>query len=176
MGTIAELTPNKNIAFALDVFGTARDTAIGTLYCVIGDGEQRELLQSVSQARGIEHNVIFAGYQTDAARLLSAFDIFFLPSMKEGLPYVLLEAGLAGVPVIASKVGGIPDLIEDGVSGLLIDPKNGSVAAASLAQLAMSLHDREKFAIALRKRIEADFSLYSMIGMTSEIYLTQTNK
>ncbi len=176
VGTIAELTPNKNIAFALDAFARTKASEPQTCYCIIGDGEERERLQSATAALAIEPDVIFARYVPDASRLLSAFDIFFLPSMKEGLPYVLLEAGLAGVPVIASNVGGIPDLIEDGVSGVLIDPKNSAEAAASLAQLAMNLHDREKCAVALRKHVEADFCLVSMLKMTSEIYLTQTNK
>src|SRR6185437_7035984 len=90
----------------------------------IGDGEEKESLGSLIKEQGLEKNLFLAGYLEHASEYLKAFSAFVLPSIKEGLPYTILEAGQAGLPVIATPVGGIPEIVEDMRSGILVQAKN----------------------------------------------------
>jgi glycosyltransferase involved in cell wall biosynthesis len=95
------------------------------------EGAYRALLEREADELGMRERVLFTGYRADAASLLRAFDVFALPSTTEGLPLVLLEAMAAGVPVVATPVGGVPELVTDGETGLLVPP--GDVAALETA-------------------------------------------
>lgn len=106
IGTIAELTKNKGLADGIKAFSHLRQQKVADRYVIIGDGELRNTL-------GTEEGVQFAGFLPDARSYLRAFDVFLLPSLKEGLPYVVLEAQMAGVPVVATNVGGIPDVVPE---------------------------------------------------------------
>lgn len=121
--SIGELHPNKNILKALEAiaeYNKARTRRI--FYTIIGSGEQREVLEQQSARLGISSQVKFKGFLPEASRYLKAFHVFFLPSQKEGVPYVLLEAQAAGLPIVATKVGGIPE-IHHAHMGRLVDPQ-----------------------------------------------------
>ena len=106
----------------------------------------------------------------DAERFLPGFDIFLLTSLKEGLPYTILEAGLAGLPVIASNVGGIPEIITNDVSGILVEAGNIDQIAKSLKNLVLEPQKRDPLGTNLKQKVEKDFSLHKMISETEEIY------
>lgn len=146
VGTIAELTANKNISLALKAVAKVREKGIPIFYCIVGDGEERYALQDEAQELGIWDYVKFLGFLADAPRHMKAFDIFLLPSKKEGMPYVLLEALSAQVPIIASGVGGIPEIVHNGENGLLC--KSGDVEgfATAIEKLATDQQLRAKFA------------------------------
>ncbi len=149
VGTIAELHKNKGLEYLPP----------GTL--VVGAGEERFKL---------EKKLKLIGHIPEAARLLKAFDIFVLPSIKEGLPYVLLEAGLAGLPTVATRVGGIPEIIDDGLTGLLVEPKNPLALSQAIDQLA---HDREsskRLGDTLEQKIKQEFSTVQMVKQTLTVY------
>lgn len=110
IGSIGELTKNKGFDTGLRAFAQARAIEPQLFYCIIGDGEDRPLLESLADELRIREHVRFCGTIDNASGYLSAFDLFFLPSRKEGLPYVMLEAHAAGLPVIASSVGGMPEI------------------------------------------------------------------
>jgi glycosyltransferase involved in cell wall biosynthesis len=97
-------------------------------------------LEQLAERLGISARTKFAGYRFDATALMSAMDIFVLPSVRDAAPVVLLEAGLAGLPVIASRAGGIPEYIRDGETGLLFPPGDAEALAEKLVTL---LKDRE---------------------------------
>lgn len=102
--TIAELTANKGIRYAIDAIAELKTRGIAVDYFVIGDGEERSLLEHRAQERGVSDCVHFFGFKENAASYLNAFDVFLLPSIKEGMPYVLLEAAAAGLPVVGTDV------------------------------------------------------------------------
>lgn len=106
----------------------------------------------------------------DAAKFLHAFDVFVLPSVKEGLPYVILEAGLAGLPVVATCVGGVPEIIDDGESGLLVEPKNPAALAEKIKFLLGNPSERQQLGQNLRKKVLAEFSTSSMVTQTISLY------
>ncbi len=166
IGTIAELTKNKGLRYAIEAMRAIPNAR----YVVIGEGEERRALAEAARAQNLYGRVFFAGHIPDAARLLKAFTVFLLPSLKEGLPYVLLEAGLAGLPVIASAVGGIPELITDGESGLLVSPKNPTQLAEKLQDILEDEKKQAALGAALQKTVTTHYSLEHMREETLALY------
>lgn len=110
IGSIGELTRNKGFDIGMRAFQKALATEPGLFYCIVGDGEDRSKLETLAHELGISSRVRFCGALENASSYLSAFDVFLIPSRKEGLPYVFLEAHAAGLPIVASEVGGIPEI------------------------------------------------------------------
>ncbi len=166
VGTIAELHNNKGLTYLIEA---AKDISDAT-FVVIGTGEEEDALRALVQKTNLGARFFFTGYIPNAARLISGFDIFVLPSLKEGLPYVLLEAGAQGVPVVASNVGGIPEIIEDGKSGLLVSAKKPSELKTAIGELLKDEEKRWLFSAALKTKIAEEFSLKGMIQKTVAVY------
>lgn len=169
IGTIAELHRNKGLDIALKGFSGAYKYTDAKLI-IIGEGEERESLTKLANELGLEEQVSFLGFKDGASKLLRAFDIFILPSRKEGLPYSLLEAGLASLPVITTKVGGIPEIIKDGETGLLIPPENPDALAKALLKL-KDLNLRKQFGHNLQRYVKENFSNEKMLEATLKLYL-----
>jgi glycosyltransferase involved in cell wall biosynthesis len=166
IGSIAELTANKGLSYGIDAMKNIADA----LYIIIGSGEEKEALERKIAENGLQERVFFAGFVKDASRLLKAFDVFLLPSRKEGLPYVILEAGYAEVPVVSTFVGGIPEVLEDSITGykiLAADP--ASISEKVNAVLADPLAARS-VSSALKAAVSSAFSLDSMIKSTEKVY------
>ena len=170
VGAVGELVWNKGYHVLLRAIGVLKRRGINAYVCIAGDGEERKFIETLIQEEDIEDRVHLAGFVQDAYKILKAFDIFVLPSVKEGLPYVLIEAGQAELPIVATRVGGVPDLITDNVSGLLCPPKNHSKLADRLAELLGRDDMQKKFAGALHERALKEFSLQKMIEQTAAVY------
>lgn len=169
--SIAELTSNKNLHSAIDAVIEHNSTCAQQIfYTIIGGGELWETLHMYVRERGAEAYVHFAGQVQDARTYLQAFDLFILPSLKEGMPYVLLEAGYAELPVIAASRGGIPEVIEHERSGLLIDPTDIAQIHTALDRLVNNPELRIAYANALHARVEKEYALADMIQATSAVY------
>ena len=100
--TIAELTKNKGIRYAIDAVAELAHREIDVVYVVAGEGEERRDLERYVSTRGVADRVFFPGFIEGARQYLAGFDVFVLPSLKEGMPYVLLEAVAAGIPILAT--------------------------------------------------------------------------
>ena len=111
----------------------------------------------------------FLGYIPEAERFLKAFDVFVLSSIKEGLPYVLLEAGKARLPVVGSDIPGIRDIVENGASGILVPEKNSGALAEALTRM-KNPETRERCGTALEKRVKENFFLTRMVEETRTLY------
>ncbi|MBI2639292.1 MAG: glycosyltransferase family 4 protein [Candidatus Sungbacteria bacterium] len=173
IGTVAELTKNKGLAYLIDSINEVRkkNPEFKIQVLIIGEGEERERLQNQIRKLGLENTVHLAGFIPDAARYLKAFDIFILPSLKEGLPYTLLEAINAKIPVIATAVGGIPDLIEHEQDGLLVPPANSSTLTKAITTLLVDSEKRRIFAENAAKKIRERNSFSEMIQKHVALYL-----
>jgi glycosyltransferase involved in cell wall biosynthesis len=170
VGTNAELHPNKNLASAIEAVALHNQQAHRPIeYTIISDGEERNNLENLIEKLGVKEFVHLAGFRKNATELLSAFDIFLLPSLKEGLPFALLEAGYAGLPIIATKTGGIPEIIEDGKSGVLIQPPTPERIYEALRTISNPL--RTDFGITLKKKVGEHFMFPRMLKETLELYL-----
>lgn len=170
IGTISELVPNKGTSYALKACEDLKRRGIDFTFFVIGDGDLRDALASAAAKRGLSQHVRFLGYVPNASQYLRAFDVFVLTSMKEGLPYVLLEAAEAGLPVVGTDIPGINDIIEDGVSGALCPVDDPEMCAHALSELLEDPALRERFGAKLKERAAATFSIDTMLSSTLEAY------
>jgi glycosyltransferase involved in cell wall biosynthesis len=177
IGTIAELHPNKGLAYAIEALAKLRRMRRGQhiFFFVLGEGVLRPALESLVDYHGLRDSVFLVGHVQDAATYLGAFDIFLLPSLKEGLPYTMLEAGLREMPVIATAVGGIPDIIADGMSGLVIEPKNADAIFEAVSFYMDHPAEALGFGRELKKTISEHFSLQSMVPRIVNLYTKTTS-
>lgn len=168
---LSELHPNKGLDTFIRAFADVAALSADTALILVGDGQSRTELVSMTRSFGLADRVFFAGFVPNARTLLNAADVFVLSSRKEGLPFVILEASAARLPVVATRVGAVPEIIEDGISGLLVAPNN----ERELAQALMRMRDedafRERVRHALHARVVRDFSEEAMLLQTAEIYL-----
>src|SRR3989344_4108720 len=170
VGTTSELHKIKG----LDVLLIAWSKFIkgrGAKLIIMNNGEEKDNLQNMAKELGISDSVIFKGFIDNARSFLSGFDIFCMPSRSEAMPYAPLEAGFAGLPVIATAVGGIPEVIENGVSGILIPTENTEILLSSLVLLKDNPSLRERLGTNLKASIQEDFSSEQMIAKTFQLYL-----
>lgn len=168
VGTVAELTKNKGLEYLVETADHMRESPI--LFLIIGDGEDREKLEKIIEEKGLKGKVILAGKIDDAKKYLKAFDIFLLPSVKEGLPYVLLEAGLAELPVIATSVGGIPEVIEDMKTGILVRKKDPQEIETAIQYIMDNKENADMFKTALKEKVANNFNLDNMALETFKLY------
>jgi glycosyltransferase involved in cell wall biosynthesis len=170
VGIIAELHSNKGLDTFIDAFARVRNERNPVHAFIIGDGELRDQLQQQIRDEALERHVTLAGFLKDAWQYLPAFDVFALPSRKEGMPYVLLEAGSARTPVIAANVGGIPEIIEDGETGFLFTAGDAEELSQYLRKLSREPGTREMTGRSLYKTVTAQFTLESMVHRTQRLY------
>ena len=137
---------------------------------VIGDGELKQELINLAEKLGIKDSVIFTGFRNDIPEVLKVIDILALPSLWEGFPVSILEAMASAKPVIASRVGGIPEEIIDEETGLLVPPKNVPALEKAILKLISDQEKSKKMGEAGRKRVEEYFTLDKMIKKTEEVY------
>lgn len=169
--TIAEHTANKNLLMGIRAVEEHNAThASKIFYTLIGDGELRKEIQTYIDVYNLSKYIQCVGYKENASVLLPAFDLFLLPSTKEGFPYTLLEAGLAGVPCIASNVGGIPELIKDCETGLLIDPYDVQSITNVLGHAIKNSETTTQYATRLQETIRTNFDIKKMLKQTTKLY------
>lgn len=171
VGTIGEFVKNKGYEYLVPAAGilAKKDEKIKTVIAAWGAGWQETRRQI--DAEKVGQNVILARDLFPAAPFLKAFDIFAFPSLKEGLPYAVLEAGLAGIPIIASSVGGIPEIIEDGKTGILIPPADPGKLAEAILRLKKDPLFGRTLAQNLRQKTLKEFSKEKWLQKTFELYL-----
>ncbi len=176
IGTIAEIHPNKGLDLLIDAFALTVRALLGDSLgwsinlMIIGEGEELEKLKRLARAKRLEDRIHFLGRVEDARAYLKAFDIFTLTSRTEAFPYVVLEAGAAGLPIIASEVGGIPELITDPELGILVPPGSVEEIKKSLLFMLKKPKYRDLAGKNLRQRVTANFSLKKMVEKTVELY------
>lgn len=169
VGIVAELHKSKGIRYAIEAM---RDAELQSkiLLVVLGEGHERPFLEKMIQEMNLEKSVFLVGFHENAASLMSAFDISLLPSTTEAFGYVVAEAGLAGLPVLATRVGGISEIIRDSKTGLLIPAHNGNAIKVGLLKLASSPSARALLGTALHKKVISDFSPEEVVHATLTLY------
>jgi len=172
LGTIAELTKNKGVNYLLEAVNQMfmRFNLINLKVVIVGSGEDENKLRNQINKLGLQNSVHLVGFLPDAPRYLKAFDIFVLPSLKEGLPYTIMEAMSTGLPVVASRAGGIPDLVTDGKNGLLVESKNSKALADTLEKLIKKPEEIKRMGNESLKIMRNRFQLQDMVEKTSNLY------
>lgn len=165
IGAIGRLSHEKGFNFLLEAVSILVKNSEDVKLVIIGEGVERERLEKLRDSLDLKERVSLPGYRPDAHKYLSFFDVFVLPSVTEGLPMTVLEAMQYEVPIIASSVGGIPDLLEGGNAGVLVQPKDSNAIAKAIGTLKID----KAYASALAKKSkEAVKVKYSSERMAAE--------
>ncbi|HEX8591483.1 MAG TPA: glycosyltransferase [Candidatus Paceibacterota bacterium] len=167
----AELTRNKGVDLAIRAFAGVSTNLDDTALVVVGEGEDHAELTKLIADYRLQKRAFLLGFVPDAAKYLVAGNVFVLPSRKEGLPFVLLEAGLASLPVIASRVGGVPEIVDHEKSGLLIRTGDVDGLADSMTRLLTNPDEAHALGEELNKVVRERFSEEDMLSGTASIYL-----
>ena len=170
IGTLGRLTPVKGIPYLLQAAKILVRGGANVKVLIVGEGSIRQDLLMQTQDLGISDNVVFLGHREDTDILLQAMDIFVLPSLSEGIPMALLEAMAACRPIVASRVGGIPEIIEEGVDGYLVEPMDVDNLAERCRRLIESPDVARYMGEQGRKRVERDFSATVMADRVISVY------
>jgi glycosyltransferase involved in cell wall biosynthesis len=167
---VGQLIDFKGINYLVDAADLLRDRE-DLFFLIVGDGDRRSALDEQVRRLGLEDRVRLLGKRDDVHDLLSASDLFVCPSVwDEALGYVILEAMAVNLPVVASRVGGIPEVVRDGENGLLVAPRDPAALASAIAGLADDAGRRERMGQAARRLIEESFSLERAIDSTVALY------
>ncbi len=170
VGMISELHPTKCIADAICAFETLVKTHPEAILVIIGAGQEQERLESLVRDLHMRDHVSFAGFRENAASLLTAFNLFIHTSRSEALGYAILEAGCAALPVVATRVGGIPEIILDDDHGLLVPRENPPALAAAMESLIQDPRRGVELGARLHARVTTMFSKERMISETLSRY------
>jgi glycosyltransferase involved in cell wall biosynthesis len=170
IGTVARLTPEKGLACLLEAFKKVLHLFPNSICMIVGDGSLRAELTRKAAELGVGEKVLLTGVRTDLPRVYSAMDIFVLPSLKEGLPMVILEAMASRKPVIATNVGAIPRMIKSGKEGILVNPGNVEELSEAIIVLVKDRRVSETLAQNAQKKVVQQFSSKIMCGRYVEIY------
>ena len=172
VGTLGALYPLKGHRYLIEALPAALRRAPGLRLAIVGDGESLEALKAQARELGVERAVRFPGYfQGDAIAALAAFDVLAHPtSQTEGLPYSVLEAMALGKPILATTVGGVPEAIENGVTGLIVPPASAPPLADALAALAGDPALARRLGDEARRRQRERFSLERATADTLALY------
>ena len=175
IGTIAELHPVKNLPRARGAFARLARTHPRVRYVIIGEGCQRERLEALIHESHMEGRAHLIGFLANAWKYDKAFDIFLLPSLSEAFSYAVLEAGYAGRAVIASDVGGIPEVINSPDQGILVPAQSEDAFFTALERLATNQTQRDWMGANLSRRVSGAFSYERMVTETIHVYETLRN-
>jgi glycosyltransferase involved in cell wall biosynthesis len=135
IGNVAALAPHKSQADFIRAARIVKREIAGARFFIVGEGELRKDLESLIRELGLERDVTLTGFRSDVLSLLSTFDCFVLSSYLEGLCTSVMDAQFLGVPVVATRTGGVPDLVEDGRTGLLVAPGDPEELAAGVLRM-----------------------------------------
>ncbi|MDD5233210.1 MAG: glycosyltransferase family 4 protein [Syntrophales bacterium] len=169
VGAVGRLTRIKGHRYLLEAANLVLKEKPETRFVILGSGELEDDLKELALALGIENNVIFPGWRPDVAAVLAAFDVFAFPSLNEGMGKAVVEAMSMGLPVVASRIGGIPDLVEEGLNGVLVPAADPRALATSILDM---LGDPEKRnCMGQRGKTKASsFGTDSMIEKVDRLY------
>lgn len=168
-GTVGNLAPKKDHATMLRAFANVRQALPDARLVIVGTGPRESALRALASSLGIAGAVTFTGMREDVQDLLPAFDLFVLSSLHEGLSIAIIEALAAGVPVVSTRVGGIPELITHGQEGLLVSPRSEHELARAMLRVATDPDQRASLAEAGQRRA-AEFGIQTAADTLAEYY------
>ncbi|KKS65947.1 MAG: Second mannosyl transferase [Parcubacteria group bacterium GW2011_GWB1_42_6] len=171
IGSIANFYPEKGLEFLVEAAWiiSKNPAAKNIKFAIIGEGRMRPLLEEMIKQKNLAERFVLLGQKEKASRYLKAFDAFALPSIKEGLPYTILEAMAAQIPVVASKIGGVPEMIQNDHNGLLVKPRDPQELAQKILYLSANPDLAQKFIRNSQEKLK-EFSFDQMFEKTKKVY------
>ncbi len=172
IGTVAQFSGKKGLGYLIKSASILLKHRKDVNFLLVGDGTTKDELKYLCHNLKIENNVVFAGERSDIPEMLSLIDIFVLPSITEGLPLALLEAMACGKPVVATSVGGVPEIVKNGLNGILVQPKDPEALHGAMKELLNNADMREKMGHEGRMICEKGFSSRVMVDRIEDLYDT----
>jgi glycosyltransferase involved in cell wall biosynthesis len=170
VGWIGRMTGVKRTDDVLLAVRGLRERGVDAVLCMVGDGPDRDAVEQRAHDLDIVRHCLFVGYQDEVAPYYAAFDALILPSANEGTPVSAIEALAGGRPVVATRVGGVPDVVRDGVDGFLVEPGDVDAMADRLAALAGDPELRARMGAAGRERVIERYSVERLLDDTDRLY------
>jgi glycosyltransferase involved in cell wall biosynthesis len=170
VGNVAALAPHKGqrhlVAAAARVVRELPDAR----FLIVGDGELRDTLEKQIKTLALDRHVFLTGFRADALSLMKSFDLFAMSSVTEGLGSVVLEAMACRRAVVATRAGGLPEVVNDGVTGLLVPPQDDEALAQAIVSLLRDPSRRQTMGDAGYARVASEFSIEKMVSETVRVY------
>jgi glycosyltransferase involved in cell wall biosynthesis len=160
----------KGVEYFLDAASVLAARFQDVWFLVVGDGGSKRELEEQASRLGLAQRIVFTGFRNDVPALLSEATVSVLPSLSEGTSNTLLESMAAGIPVIATRVGGNPEVIEDGVSGLLVAPRDSAALADAIRRLLEDEGLALRLGLAGMRRVSELFSIEGSVHQTEHLY------
>ena len=171
--TVANLRAEKGHEVLIDAAARVRRVHPDVRFQLVGEGPMRTARERQAHERGISDNVLFLGHREDVPQLLGGSDLFVLPSRTEAFPNGLVEGMAAGLPSIASDVGGIPELLQHGRNGLLVPPGDADALAAAIIRLIDNDAEATALGAAARATVEVRYSFDRMVASFEDLYVRE---
>ena len=170
VGWVGRMTAVKRTEDVLEAFKRLRENGVDACLCMVGDGPERERLERRAAELGVIRDTLFLGYQEDVAQYYAAFDALVLPSANEGTPVSVIEALAAQTPVVATRVGGVPDVVRDGEEGFLVDTGDTGGLAERLTRLARDPELRRRLGRSGRGRVLSRYAVERLLDDVDRLY------
>ncbi len=167
VGTVANFYKTKGLPFLIESVNML--SMPNAKYVIIGEGRQRSMLEGLIKKYNLKDKVFLVGRLPNAFQYLKAFDVFVLPSLKEGFPWIILEAMAAETSVLATKVGALSEIITDGKEGILIEPQNSKALTEKISWVLNHPLEKEKMASLAKAKVKNHFSLEKMVKETEKL-------
>jgi glycosyltransferase involved in cell wall biosynthesis len=170
VGLAARLVYEKGIEYLLDAWPSITKSIPSAVLLLVGDGPERNALEARAEQLGIQASVKFVGMRSDVATFMHAFDVCVMPSVSEGLPLALLEGMAARRAIVATRVGGMPQALDDGRAGLLVEPRDAPGLANAIVRLLSHPDEAGQLGSAARARFEMRYTAHSMAAAYQTMY------
>ncbi len=170
VGNVAALVPHKGQRYLVDAAHLVVQTVPDARFILLGEGELREHLQKQVHEHHLEKHVLLPGFRTDVLGCIKGFDLFVMSSVTEGLGTSLLDAMACGRPIVATRAGGIPEIVEDGVNGALVPPRDAASLAAANVRALKDEGWRRRMGEAGLARVRERFTVDRMVEQTAAVY------
>jgi len=167
---VAQFIPRKGHWVLVDALAILKGRGMTPSVVLFGRGPMGEKVAELAEVAGVVNQIRFAGFRTDLHRWLGSFDFCVHPPLREGLGVAVLQAGAAGLPVVGTRAGGVPEIIEDGRTGLLCPPGDAGALATALASILSNPEAARAMGGRARERIESRFSVDTMVDGNLEVY------
>ena len=170
VGNVAALVPHKGQRYLIEAAHLVVQEIPDARFVILGEGELREQLERQVHDHHLEKHVLLPGFRTDVLGCIKGFDLFVMSSVTEGLGTSLLDAMACSRPIVATTAGGIPEVVEDGVNGLLVPPRDARALADAIIRALRDASLRQRFGTAGLARVKARFTVERMVEQTAAVY------